>query len=238
MTDLNQNFSIFVGDDNEVLFDVGPDDDDFVNLEFADLTLTAYPQANGVPDMTTTLITKTKDDGIEITDPLLMKFTVAIGDADIDGLSGNYFYQIKLVFEGSTTTLTTGLMTVIDPEIEPNVVAFKAMFPDFVETADTQVQIALDAAALFVDDSWDASQLPATMYLAAHYLSLAESETSSSGGTALGKITSVTVPGISVRYSKESSDSSSKTTSSLDDTPYGVVFANMLTAQGCGIAIV
>jgi hypothetical protein len=130
MTDINQNVSLLVSNDTDILYDLSPDADG-INLEFAEsLTWTAYPQAMGVPDITLPLITKGIGTGIEITDPLLMKFTVTIAGEDVAGLSGNYYYQIDLVANhDELTTTTTGLVTVIDPAVVPNVVAFKSMFP-------------------------------------------------------------------------------------------------------------
>lgn len=233
MTDINQNFSLHMGDDTEVDFNIGPDVDG-LNLEFVQaLTFKAYNQVFGVRDMGAPLISKSVDNGITVTDPLLMEFTVELEAADSAGLAGNYYYEIKIVADhGEVTTPTTGLMTVIDPALMPNVVAFKSIFSDFESVDDTLVQIALDAAGQFVDTTWGASQAPATMYLAAHFLSMATQTSDTSGQI----ITSESIGRISVSYASASGGGAA--TGTLSMSSYGTVFDNMLTAQGYGIAIV
>lgn len=231
MTDLNQNISLVVGNDMDVLYDIGPDDQG-TNLAFAEeLSWKAYAQTFGVP-VGLPLITKGVGSGIAITDPLLMQFTVSLAGADTLALSGNYFYAITLVANhGQTTTLTTGLMTVIDPTEVPNVISFKTMFPDFADVDDTTVQIALDAASQFVDDSWGESEPIASMYLAAHFLSMAAITSDASGRL----ITSESIGRISVSYAAGVGSGGSGT---LAQTNYGTVFNTMLTAQGFGIAVI
>ncbi len=233
MTDINQNFSLHVGNDTEVFFDLGPDESG-LNLEFVqELTWKAYRQVIGVPDITQPLIEKSLDDGIEVTDPLLMQFTLALDAADTIGLSGNYYHEIRVVADhGEITTATLGLMTVIDPALMPNVYQFKSIFPDFADVDDTTVQIALDAAGFFVDGSWGESQAAATMYLAAHFLSMATTTSDTSGQI----ITSETIGRISVSYASAAAAGAGSGTLSMSS--YGTVFDTMLTAQGYGIAIV
>jgi uncharacterized protein DUF4054 len=235
MTDLNQNFSLMVANDIEVFFDIGPDDDSAINLDFVQsLTWSAYDQQFGVPIMATPLIQKGIGSGIEVTDPLLMKFTVTLDGMDTAGLSGNYYHEVKIVADrGALTTAATGLMTVIDPAINPNVVSFKAMFPDFAAVDDTLVQIALDSAGQFVGTNWEESQVPATMFLAAHFLSLSSAATGDTSGMA---ITSESLGRISLSYANASA--SGTATDTLAQTKYGNTFANMLTAQGFGIAVI
>ena len=129
MTEINQNFSLFVHNDMDVYFDIGPDDTG-TNLDFAEeLTWKAYSQILGVPSGEP-LITKAPGAGITIDDPLLMQFTIALLSADTNGLAGNYYHEVMLVANhGKVTTLATGLMTVIDPTVVPNVDAFKAHVP-------------------------------------------------------------------------------------------------------------
>jgi hypothetical protein len=234
MTDIAQNLSVYVQNDTDILYDLSPDAD-AINLEFVEsLTWTAYPQKMGVPDMTMPLITKTVGTGIEITDPLLMQFTVTLAGGDTDGLAGNYYYDIRLVANhGQLTTTTVGLMTVIDPAAIPNVSAFKAMFPEFADVDDTTVQIALDMAAQFVDDTWESNEGPATMWLAAHFMVLNQS----SASTGVGRVVqSETIGRISVSYSTGNT-AAATTPGALGSTTYGLIFNNMLTAQGTGIAI-
>lgn len=235
MTDINQNFSLFVQNDMDVLFDIGPDDTG-TNLAFAqELTWKAYSQILGVPDKAIPLISKSPGAGIVIDDPLLMKITITIENQDTEGLAGNYYHEIKLVADhGKITTLSTGLMTVIDPFVVPNVDAFKAQFPEFEDINDTTVQIALDQAGQFVDSSWGGSQTAGQMYLAAHFMVLGQSSTD----TGIGRVvTSESIGRISVSYATDSGGGSSGD-GLLGSTSYGLVFNNMLNAQGYGIAIV
>jgi len=234
MTDINQNFSLFVRNDTEVLFDIGPDEAG-TNLDFAEeLTWTAYDHVLGVPNMTTARISKTVGAGITITDPLLMTFTVELMGTDTDGMAGNYYHEVKLVADhGKLVTLSTGLMTVIDPSVVPNVDAFKAMFPEFEDVDDSTVQIALDQAGQFVDSSWGASQTAGQIYLAAHFMSIAASTSDTSGQI----VTSESIGRISISYATSSAAGGSNG-GGLGSTGYGLVFRNMLTAQGFGIAVV
>lgn len=234
MTDINQNFSLCVGDATKVQFDVGPDVNG-LNLEFVDaLTWKVYRQAFGIPDKTIAVIAKAVGSGIEITDPLLMQFTVVLASTDTIGLAGNFFHEVKIdAGHGAITTTTTGLMTVIDPALAPNVIAFKSMFPDFEKVDDTLVQIALDAAGQFIDESWGTAQVPATMYLVAHFLSMAMA---SASGTTGQVVTSESIGRISVSYATAAS--AGTVSSTLTSTTYGITFNNMLMAQGFGIAVV
>lgn len=234
MTDINQHFSLFVRNNMDLEFDIGPDDTG-TNLEFVqELSWKAYSQVLGVPNMSTALVTKTKGSGIIIDDPLELKITVRLASADTNGLAGNYYYEIRIVdINGRVTTTTTGLMTVIDPAVVPNADAFKAMFPEFEDVDDTTVQIALDQAGQFVDTSWGGSQTAGQMYLAAHFMVLGQSSTD----TGVGRVvTSESIGRISVSYATDSSATS--TGGLLGSTSYGLVFRNMLTAQGFGIAVV
>lgn len=236
MTDLNQNFSLFARNDLDVEFDIGPDDTG-TNLTFAqELTWKAYSQILGVPDTSTPLISKAPGAGITIDDPLLMKLTISLANQDTNGLAGNYYHEIRLVADhGRITTLTTGLMTVIDPFTVPNVDAFKAQFPEFEDVDDTTVQIALDQAGQFVDISWGGSQTAGQMYLAAHFMVLGQSSTD----TGIGRvITSESIGRISVSYATGGSGSAVSSGGLLGSTSYGLIFSNMLTAQGYGIAVV
>jgi hypothetical protein len=233
MTDTAQNFSLYVGNDTDVLFDIGPDDTG-LNLAFAQsLTWKAYDQTLGVPDMSTAVISKASGSGITITDPLLLKITVSLNNTDTAGLNGNYYHEIRVVdVAGKVTTTTTGLMTVIDPAVVPNVAAFKAMFPDLANTDDTLVQVALDHAAQFVDESWGNSQANAIMYLAAHFMASAHATADTDGRV----VSSETIGRMSISYAVGSATGTSA--SALGMSRYGLVFSSLLAAQGFGIAIV
>jgi hypothetical protein len=233
MPDVNQNFSIYVGDDTDVLFDIGPDDTG-LNLAFAqELTWKAYAQTLGVPDKTTALISKNATSGIVVTDPLLLKITVQIASADTLGQNGNLYYEIKLVdAAGKVSTPTIGLMTVIDPAVMPNVAAFKAMFPELATSDDTLIAIALEHAGQFVDDTWGSSESDATMYLAAHFMATAHATADTDGRV----VSSETIGRMSISYAIGSATGTSA--NALGMTRYGLVFSKMLAAQGFGIAIV
>lgn len=233
MTDINQHFSVFARNDLDVDYDVGPDDTG-TNLDFvSSLTWRVYSQVLGVPSGAV-LIDKGIGAGIEVSDPLLMKFTVHLAASDSNGLAGNYYYETKMDNHGLISTLTTGLMTVIDPFVVPNVDAFKAQFPEFTDVNDTTIQIALDQAGQFVDSTWGGSQTAGQMYLAAHFMVLGQAPTETGVGRV---ITSESIGRISVSYATESAIGSSAG-GQLGSTSYGLIFNNMLTAQGYGIAIV
>jgi hypothetical protein len=233
MTDTNQNFRLFAGDDVDVLFDIGPDDTG-LNLAFAqELTWKAYPQMLGVPDKTAVLISKSVTSGILVTDPLLLKITVQIASADTIDQNGNLYYEIRLIdANGKTRTTTIGLMTVIDPAVVPNVAAFKAMFPELATSDDTLIAIALEHAGQFVDDTWGSSESDATMYLAAHFMATAHATADTDGRV----VSSETIGRMSISYAVGSATGTS--ISALGMTRYGLVFSKMLAAQGFGIAIV
>jgi hypothetical protein len=234
MTDVNQNFSLYVGNDTDVDFDIGPDDTG-MNLAFAQsLTWKAYDQTLGVPDMSAAVISKASGSGIAINDPLLLKITVSLNNTDTAELNGNYYHEIKVVdVAGKVTTTTTGLMTVIDPAVVPNVAAFKAMFPDLASTNDTLVQVALDHAAQFVDESWGNSQANAIMYLAAHFMASAHATADTDGRV----VSSETIGRMSISYAV-GSVSGTAGDGALAMTRYGLVFKSLLAGQGFGIAIV
>jgi Protein of unknown function (DUF4054) len=234
MTDINQNFSLHAGNDTEVFFDLGPDENG-LNLEFVQaLTWDAYRQVQGVRESAAPIISKAVGSGIEVTDPLLMQFTITLAGEDSAELAGNYYHEVRIVADhGEVTTAATGLMTVINPVIAPNVVAFKSIFPDFADVDDTLVQIALDAAGRFVDDTWGTSQVAATMFLSAHFLSMASTTSDTSGQI----ITSESIGRISVSYASAQTDSSGGG-GTLGMSSYGTIFQTMLTAQGYGVAII
>lgn len=234
MTDFNQNFSIQVGDDIDVAYDIGPDTTG-LNLDDAQqVTWKAYAQRLGAPDLTVPLIVKDKaGGGVEIDDPTALIFIVHLASIDTIGRHGNLYYEIKVVdANGKTQTPTSGLMTVIDPAVVPNVAAFKAMFPDLASTDDTLVQVALDHAGQFVDDTWGDSQADAVMYLAAHFLSTAHATADTDGRV----VSSETIGRMSISYAVSTATGGNAST--LGMTRYGLVFSTMLSAQGFGIAVV
>ena len=116
MTDINQNFSIYVGDDMDVDYDIGPDTTGLDLNTVQSLTWAAYGQTLGVPDKSVALISKDQNSGITITDPTALTFTVHLDPIDSGGQNGNLYYEIRIIdVDGKVTTPTIGLMTVIDP---------------------------------------------------------------------------------------------------------------------------
>lgn len=235
MADINQNFSIYVGDDMDVDYDIGPDTAG-LNLNTAQqLTWKAYAQTLGIPNKTTALINKTKTVGITITDPTALLFTVHLSPADTAGQNGNLYYEVKIVdVDGKVSTPTIGLMTVIDPSTSPNVAAFVSMFPEFDSVDDTSVTIALEQAGQFVDDTWGNSESDAIMYLAAHFMALAQM-TAQSGGRL---VSSERIGQIQVTYAAAAAVSVSTGGNPLGSTSYGRIFQDILSGLGLGIMIV
>lgn len=74
----------------------------------------------------------------------------------------------------------------------PTVVDFKARFPEFADTAPETITAFMNAATLWVDESWFERDYPyAIIYLAAHYLqmyqdALASGAIGGSGGGGTG----------------------------------------------------
>lgn len=237
MTDLNQNFSIYVGDDLDVDYDIGPDTTG-LTLATTGITWSAYPQIRGVLDKSGgPIVVKTKTNGITIDDPLLLTFHVSFVPADTANLAGNYGYEIKLIdVANKHTTPTLGTMTVINTADQLNVVAFKSMFPGLATADDATLQAALDEAALYVDETWGADMVAATFYLGAHFVSVAQTMASTGGQL----VTSERIGQISVSYAALSSPASSKTGGypSLSATPYGLMFLSLMRRNSAGIAIV
>jgi Protein of unknown function (DUF4054) len=73
------------------------------------------------------------------------------------------------------------------------------------------------------------------MYLAAHFMVLGQSPSDTGVGRV---ITSESIGRVSVSYASESSTGGGTTGGQLGSTTYGLIFNNMLTAQGFGIAVV
>jgi hypothetical protein len=233
VTDINQNFSIYAGNDMDVDYDIGPDTTGLDLDTVQQLTWKAYKQTLGVPDKSVAVIEKDKLDDILITDATALTFTVHFNGADTVGQNGNLYYEIIIVdADGTISTPTIGMMTVIDPSVVPNVAAFKTMFPEFASMDDTLVQIAIDQSEQFVDESWGDSQAGAIAYLTAHFLASAQATASTSGRL----VTSETIGRISLSYASAAAGGAG--IDPLSTTGYGLIFGNMLNAQGYGIAVV
>ena len=82
----------------------------------------------------------------------------------------------------------------INPTLPPTVAEFRAVFPEFAEASDAQVQFYLDTAMQWIDVYWypiDAKL--AVLYAAAHYLTLQDR---ASGGELLSDDSSGTGGGV------------------------------------------
>jgi hypothetical protein len=238
MADINQNFSIYVGDDMDVDYDIGPDTTG-LDLDAAQsLTWTAYSQMLGVPNKSVALISKDQNSGITITDPTALTFTVHLDPIDTTGQNGNIYYEIKIVdVDGKVSTPTIGLMTVIDSAVMPNLVAFKSTFPELGTLDDSVLQTALDQATLFIDDTvWSAQDLVAGIfYLAAHFVFTAQS-TAGTGGQI---ISSERIGEIAVTYAVSKGTGSSRATyPSLSNSNYGLMYLTLMRRNSPSIAIV
>jgi len=237
MTEIRQNFSLMIGDDLDVAFDIHGEPP--IDLSLAQsLTWTLYPQiAPTVPDTSVPLLVKTPNDGgITIVDPIAMTFTLHIETNDTATLTNdNYVHTVVVVDStGGRHTATVGLMTVIDINDQPNVISFKTQFPEFANVDDTTIQIALDECEQYVDESWGDQQIPATMFLAAHLLAVAQ-QGSTTGGQV---ITSERIGQISVSYAASASAGGAGAGESmLTNTIYGRQFYYLLMINSGGVAI-
>ena len=62
---------------------------------------------------------------------------------------------------------------IINPTLPPTVVEFRAVFPEFDEVSDAQIEFYLATAMQWVDTFWFPTDAKlAVMYAAAHYLSM------------------------------------------------------------------
>ena len=111
-----QNVSIPAGDAADLNFDVDPDDGQ--TLLGADIYWKVYEQEHGVPKLgVDPVIVKVLDDGIQITDPDALKFTVAIQREDTVGLLRNYHHEAKIIDpDGNHVTVNYGVFTVTQTE--------------------------------------------------------------------------------------------------------------------------
>jgi hypothetical protein len=115
---------------------------------------------------------------------------------------------------------------------------FKIRYPEFSEVDDSRVQFMLDDAALEVSETrWDTLYEKGSMALAAHLLSISQSnsEDDDSGGEE-GNLTSKSIGDVSYSFAKATSESSS------DDwylsTSYGAEYLRLKKRVGMGIVAV
>ena len=154
----------------------------------------------------------------------------------------------------------------IDPTLPPTVEEFRALFPEFSEVSDERIQVNIDIAMLWVDTFWDPRDAKvATMYAAAHYLSLHDQaaggaisgggdEGGSGGGGVvdpeLGKIwvksvrfrdRQVTYDRVSLSDQKSSSSGGGTSSSSSEfweSTKYGEIYLSFVRRNAPHIAVI
>jgi len=108
---LIQNFSVPAGDAIDVNFDVDPDAE-LETLLGTTPYWVVYEQVFGVPTGDP-IIKKVLDNGLQITDPELLKFTAALSYNDTVDLLGNYYHE-AFVIDGNDdhVSVTVGTMCV------------------------------------------------------------------------------------------------------------------------------
>ena len=109
---LIQNFSLPAGDDTAVHFDVGPDGG--ISLLGSNIFWVAYEQKHGIVTNKTPIIKKVLDDGLQIDDPDLLQFTVALTEADTLNLQGNYKHEALVIIDGNRITVANGIMCITE----------------------------------------------------------------------------------------------------------------------------
>ncbi len=115
---------------------------------------------------------------------------------------------------------------------------FKIRYEEFIDVSDSKIQFMLDDAALEVSESaWGTLYEKGTMSLAAHLLSIDQSNSDDeddSGGE--GNLASKSIGDVSYSFSKATSESTS------DDwylsTSYGAEYLRLKKRIGMGIAAV
>lgn len=117
MPDINQNFSIAQGSDLVVDYDIGPDTTG-LDLSTSVILVQFWRQSFGIPntDEPPFLVKDSNvGGGITVTDPTLLKFSMALAVADTLPLpEGNYFYKVKITDSGGKVIYPTyGIMTVL-----------------------------------------------------------------------------------------------------------------------------
>ena len=112
-----QNFSVPAGNAMRVHCDITPDDG--VSLFDADDILwRVYEQTLGIPTLgVDPVIVKSLDHGIQIEDPVLLKFYIDLDEADTLGLLRNYYHEGTVIaLGGLPVTVVYGILTVTQSE--------------------------------------------------------------------------------------------------------------------------
>jgi hypothetical protein len=111
----------------------------------------------------------------------------------------------------------------------PTVDSFYTRFPEFADKDEELVQMLLDEAGRFVDNSWiEADYAPAIRLLAAHFL-----QASANGSSSSGESETISVGPITIRSASKNGSSFS-----FDSTPYGVLFEQLMRSNVSGPLVV
>jgi hypothetical protein len=111
-----QNFSVPAGNPVTITCDIDPDDGVSL-IDVNDIVWKLYEQEHGVPTSADPVITKVLDDGTQVLDPDLLKFTVELTADDTVGLLRNYYHEGHVVdTENNVVTVVYGIMTVTQTE--------------------------------------------------------------------------------------------------------------------------
>lgn len=113
---------------------------------------------------------------------------------------------------------------------------FKAYFPEFDSTADTQIQRALEIALLTSDEIILGNKYEVgLMYLTAHYVTLNSGQFSGSSTSGKGNksVSSKSVDGVSISYG-ESGSNMEYVNGQLNSTSYGQVYQTLTFGLGAG----
>lgn len=125
-----------------------------------------------------------------------------------------------------------------EPCPNPTIHEFRDRFPEFADTSDAQVQLAIDDTSCMADTSWDITCVnckTAKLFLAAHYLALmafaAEALAHKTGATIDegGKVTSIAFDIMKVGFSSPQFKAAMSTGQyDLNSTPYGARYLGLL----------
>lgn len=95
------------------------------------------------------------------------------------GTAGATYYLLNTIVTVGGSTLTQVTQIRVRKQLEPSPSAFKQKFPEFAAYDTAVISEAIDGAAIFVTTTWPLStRRDAMLYLAAHFLFLADQESS------------------------------------------------------------
>ena len=111
----------------------------------------------------------------------------------------------------------------------------KMRYPQFVSVPSTQIEFAIEEAALWVDDTWGVYEARGMMLLTAHNLTVELSRAASATGQ---QIASESFPGVvSITYTTAAT-LSDDAVDDLSQTIYGVQFKALRDAAVGSVAVV